>query len=140
MLPGRLEYRDAARVFLGYLCERLTARGILTADVAHQVISAFVEAFNNAVIHAYRDMEPGTVEVEMDVWPTSLEVRITDRGKTFDPARVPEPDLDALPEGGLGLFIIKNFMDRVGYARHGDANVLTMAKDLRATAAVAPRE
>lgn len=140
VLPGRLEYRDAARAFLGYLCERLTARGILTPDVSHRVISAFVEAFNNAVIHAYRDMEPGMVEVEMDVDVRQLEVRITDRGRSFRPELVPEPDLDALPEGGLGLFIIKNFMDRVGYERRGDANVLTMAKDLGAKATAEPRE
>ena len=66
-LPARLEYRDAARAFLAYVCDRLTARQAMPEDIGHQVISAFVEAFNNAVLHAYRDLLPGPVEVEMRV-------------------------------------------------------------------------
>lgn len=131
VVPGRLEYRDAARAFLAYVCERLAGRGRLPADLGHRVISAFVEAFNNAVIHAYDGEATGSVEVEMEVHPSHLSVRILDAGRTFVPEQVPEPDLDALPEGGLGLFIIRNFMDRVDYRRQGDKNVLTMEKDLQ---------
>jgi anti-sigma regulatory factor (Ser/Thr protein kinase) len=131
VVPGRLEYRDAARAFLAYVCDRLAGRGRLPPDLGHRVISAFVEAFNNAVIHAYDNGDPGPVEVEMEVHEDHLCVRILDEGQTFVPEKVPEPDLDALPEGGLGLFIIRNFMDRVRYERSGDKNVLTMEKDLR---------
>lgn len=130
VVPGRLEYRDAARAFLAYVCEKLAGRGKLAPDIGHRVISAFVEAFNNAVIHAYAGSAPGPVEVEMEVHASHLSVRIVDEGKTFVPDAVPEPDLDALPEGGLGLFIIRNFMDRVGYERSDGRNVLTMEKDL----------
>jgi anti-sigma regulatory factor (Ser/Thr protein kinase) len=130
VLPGRLEYRDAARAFLAYVCDQLTKRDKLPADVGHRVISSFVEAFNNAVIHAYKDLDPGDVEVDMEVYSDLLRVKISDRGRTFVLDRVPEPDLDSLPEGGLGLFIIRNFMDRVHYERVGETNVLTMEKRL----------
>jgi serine/threonine-protein kinase RsbW len=130
VLPGRLEYRDAARAFLAYVCDQLTKQDKLPADVGHRVISSFVEAFNNAVIHAYKDLDPGAVEVDMEVFRDLLRVKISDRGRSFVPDRVPEPDLDALPEGGLGLFIIRNFMDRVQYERVGDINVLVMEKRL----------
>lgn len=131
VLPGRLEYRDAARAFLAYVCDQLAKKNTLPEDVGHRVISAFVEAFNNAVIHAYKGVPAGPVEVEMKVDPDTLRVTIVDQGKTFAPDQVPEPDLDALPEGGLGLFIIRNFMDRVGYERVGDRNILTMEKNLK---------
>lgn len=131
VLPGRLEYRDAARAFLAYVCEQLSQKNTLSEEVGHRVISAFVEAFNNAVIHAYKGVPAGPVEVEMRIAHGSLRVTVTDEGKTFVPENVPEPDLDALPEGGLGLFIIRNFMDRVGYERVGDKNVLTMEKLLQ---------
>ncbi len=131
VLPGRLEYRDAARAFLAYVCDQLTKQDKLPADVGHRVISSFVEAFNNAVIHAYKDLARGAVEVEMEVHPDLLRVKISDHGRSFVPDRVPEPDLDALPEGGLGLFIIRNFMDRVHYERVGDTNILTMEKRLQ---------
>src|SRR5262245_61416534 len=47
VLPGRLEYRDAARAFLAYVCDQLAKKNTLPEDVGHRVISAFVEAFNN---------------------------------------------------------------------------------------------
>ena len=127
-LPGRLEYRDAARAFLAHVCDRLAHRGSLPEDAGHRVISAFVEAFNNAVIHAYEGRNPGPVRVELDVDEARLRVRIIDQGSAFALEEVPEPDLDALPEGGLGLFIIRNFMDDVRYERIDQENVLTMEK------------
>ena len=127
-LPGRLEYRDAARAFLAFICERVAERHGLPGDLGHQVVSAFVEAFNNAVVHAYRNQEPGPVRVDLTVGASHLELAIGDEGASFSPERVPVPDLEALPEGGLGLFIIRNFMDDVSYAREGGRNVLTMRK------------
>jgi len=127
-LPGRLEYRDAARAFLAHVCDHLAQRGQLPPDAGHRVISAFVEAFNNCVIHAYADMAPGPVEVELEVGEDALSVRVVDHGQAFSPDEVPKPNLAALPEGGLGLFIIRNFMDQVSYAREDGANVLTMIK------------
>jgi serine/threonine-protein kinase RsbW len=131
VVPARLEYRDAARAFLAYVCEQLSKKSELPEDVGHRVISAFVEAFNNAVIHAYKGVAPGPVEVEMNVSRDRLRVIVCDQGQSFTPDLIPEPDLDALPEGGLGLFIIRNFMDHVEYERVGDRNVLTMEKMLQ---------
>lgn len=133
VLPARLEYRDAARAFLAFICEQLESRQALAGDVGHRVISAFVEAYNNAVIHAYHGLPPGAVgsiEVEMKVSKDKLLLCVIDHGKSFAPDNVPTPDLDALPEGGLGLFIIRSFMDQVRYERVGDKNVLTMEKIL----------
>jgi serine/threonine-protein kinase RsbW len=42
---------------------------------------------------------------------------------------VAEPDLDALPESGLGLFIMRSFMDKVIYTA-GAPNVLSLTKHL----------
>ena len=131
-VPGKLAYRDAARAFLAYVCDQLGQAGRLAPDMGHRVISSFVEGFNNAVIHAYKGVTPGPIEVVMEVTATRLRVQIADEGRTFSPEDVPEPDLESLPEGGLGLFIMKNFMDAVHYERIKDRNVLTMEKALRA--------
>jgi anti-sigma regulatory factor (Ser/Thr protein kinase) len=45
----------------------------------------------------------------------------------FDPA-----DVEHLPEGGMGLFIIHNVMDRVEYHRHGERNTFSMTRRLAA--------
>lgn len=132
VMPGRLEYRDAAKAFLAYVCEQLVRREAIDEDMGHRVISAFVEAYNNAVIHAYKGAEVGSVEVNLEVTSDVLRLRVIDEGSSFAPDCVPEPDLDALPEGGMGLFIMKSFMDNVEYLRDGQRNVLLMEKSLNA--------
>jgi serine/threonine-protein kinase RsbW len=133
-VPGRLEYRDAARTFITHVCERLVLRNNLPPELPYRVISAFNEAFNNAVIHAYRDRQAGPIEVELTVTTDTLRLRISDEGHGFRPELVPPPTLDggvdSLPEGGMGLFIMRSFMDRVEFARDQHKNVLTMEKDL----------
>lgn len=138
VVPARLEYRDAARAFLAYVCDRLVHRGEFPEDMGHRVISAFVEAFNNAVIHAYKDRPAGPVEVDLQVSPRALRVVVVDYGQTFRPDLVPEPDLDALPEGGLGLYIIRSFMDDVAYERVDHRNILIMEKRFNPTSDEAP--
>ena len=70
--------------------------------------------------------------VEIDVQTDCITLRIADYGKSFDPTQVAEPDLDALPESGLGLFIMRSFMDTVFY-QAGAPNVLSMTKHLQPT-------
>jgi serine/threonine-protein kinase RsbW len=138
VVPARLEYRDAVRAFLSQLCDRITRSHELPPDVNHRVISSFVEAFNNAAIHAYADLPPGVVDVTLQIEPGRIALTICDEGRTFVPEKVPEPDLDALPEGGLGLFIMRNFMDTVRYERAGSRNYLIMEKRLVGGAAPGP--
>jgi serine/threonine-protein kinase RsbW len=102
----------------------------LNATWDNEVVSAFGEAFNNAAIHSYRGTsKPGDVEIEVDATADRITIRLIDFGRSFDPAAVPAPDLEALPESGLGLFIIRSFMDEVDY-QPGKPNVLSMTKYL----------
>lgn len=133
VIPARLEYRDAARAFLAFVCAQLAVDRRLPEDAGHRVISAFVEAFNNAALHAYAGRAPGPIEVELTVSHGRLSLQICDRGQSFIPDAIPDPDLDSLPEGGLGLFIIRGFMDRVDYHSQNGCNCLVMEKQLGQT-------
>lgn len=93
-----------------------------------QVVSAFGEAFNNVALHSYAK-DGGDVEIEIETLHDRLTIRVMDFGKSFDPDTVPIPELDALPESGLGLYIIRSFMDHVSYSV-GRPNVLCMTKFL----------
>ena len=97
------------------------------AEFDDQVVSAFGEAFNNVAIHGYRGREPGEVEIAIDSGRDYITVHVSDYGHSFDPAAVPAPDLDALPESGMGLYIIRSFMTEVSY-RAGSPNVLSLTK------------
>jgi Histidine kinase-like ATPase domain len=98
-------------------------------DFESQVISAFGEAFNNVALHAYPDPPVGEVEIAVDWNAEALTIGVTDTGESFDPETVSPPELDALPEGGMGLFIMRSFMDEIAY-RPGPPNVLHMSKRL----------
>jgi serine/threonine-protein kinase RsbW len=134
-VPGTLRYRDIAVRVIQSACKLVGAADMDTgpfrvnSEWDNQVVSAFGEAFNNAAIHSYRNGKPGDVEVEVDVGPTHITIRLIDFGTSFNPDAVPNPDLDALPESGLGLFIIRSFMDEVTYEA-GSPNVLSMTKRL----------
>ncbi|HEY3356118.1 MAG TPA: ATP-binding protein [Polyangia bacterium] len=127
-VPARIEYRDAVGALLVEVC-----RGQLPGDqgavLGHHLVSAFNEAFNNAVLHAYAGRPEGTVDVELCIEPPRIELRVADHGQSFDPRTVKEPDLDKFPEGGLGLYIMRSFMNEIDY-RAGEPNVLTMVKYL----------
>ena len=127
-VPARIEYRDAVGALLMEVC-----RGELPGDpgtvLGHHLVSAFNEAFNNAVLHAYAGRPTGAIDVALEIAPPRVELRVADHGQSFDPRSVREPDLDALPEGGLGLYIMRSFMNEVDY-HAGDPNVLTLVKYL----------
>ncbi|MDB4969828.1 MAG: anti-sigma factor [Myxococcales bacterium] len=134
-VPGTLRYRDLAVRVVGAACKLVGTSDEATGPVRinskwdNEVISAFGEAFNNAAIHSYRGGMPGDVEIEVDVGANHITIRLLDFGNSFDLALIPAPDLDALPESGLGLFIIRSFMDDVKYLA-GSPNVLSMTKYL----------
>jgi len=121
-LPCLLEYRDLAMRLVTSACKLVEGPG----EWGDQVVSAFGEAFNNVVLHAY-ESGGGDLEIEIEPGGDRLTIRLIDYGKPFDIDAVPVPDLDALPESGLGIFIIRQCMDQVSY-KGGRPNVLSMTK------------
>ena len=136
-VPGALKYRDLTVRCVAAAC-KLVGVGVeggsgphrLSREFDDQVVSAFSEAFNNAAIHSYRGQPGGDLEIEIELAADSITIRLLDYGRSFDLAEVPAPDLDALPESGLGIFIIKSFMDEVKY-EPGAPNVLSMTKSIK---------
>lgn len=123
ILPGRLEYRDLAIRMVVSACN-LVRDG--NDDFGDQVVSAFSEALNNLILHGALPT-PSEVHVEIELGDDRVTIRLRDFGKSFDPRTAPTPDLDGLPESGLGAFIIRSFMDEVSY-ESGRPNTLTMTK------------
>jgi len=125
-----LRYRNAASAFLHEICIRLEADGE-GKDFSDQVLSAFNEAFNNVSIHAYE--APGPLEILVELDPEFLAIELHDQGCPFDLEGVSLPDLEQLPESGLGIFIMRSFMSEVRYTpgSSGAKNILRMVRRLR---------
>ncbi len=103
-------------------------------DLKTLITIAAEEIYVNIARYAYGDAE-GEAEVEMDIKPNTNCYRITfrDKGKPFNPLEQKEPDfnlaLEEKPIGGLGIFMVREMMDKVEYEYIDGHNVLTMEKN-----------
>jgi serine/threonine-protein kinase RsbW len=129
---GRLQHRDLVLRSVAAACKLVTppADNKTLQEFRMQVVTAVGEAFNNIVLHSYAGREDGVVEMDIKTQPDQISIEFRDWGDSFDPDSVPVPDLDKLPESGLGIFIIKTLME-ISYAP-GRPNVLTLSKTLNA--------
>ena len=141
-IPAQHVFRDL--VVSAVLTAVDAEAGILDADARDEIVSALGEAFNNVVLHAYRDVRDGTVDVRVTATPSSVEIVISDRGRAFDPSTVPAyeaPQIDddgaldaigllSLREGGMGLYIMRSCVDEMTYVAGGNGrpNVLVLRK------------
>ncbi len=103
--------------------------------VLYDIQLAVDEACANVVDHAYDGEELGDIEVHCRLEDRVLTIRVRDWGRGFELASVEEPDLDAPLEdrtlGGLGLFLVRQVMDDVGFRTDPElGNELTMSKRL----------
>jgi serine/threonine-protein kinase RsbW len=129
---GRLQHRDIVIRSVSAACQRVTSQADnpASSEFRAQVITAASEAFNNIVLHSYAGREDGVVEMSIKAKPGLIRIEFRDWGDSFDPDSVPPPDLDELPESGLGVFIMKELMEFKYEA--GPPNVLTLSKVLPA--------
>ena len=128
-IPSSLEYRDLAIRLVASACNLVSRSRDSFQD---EVVSAFGEALNNVVLHG-RPAPETEIDIEIQPAPDHLTIRLMDYGRSFDPRTAPEPDLDSLPESGLGAYILRSFMDDVSYTSgtRDTPNTLTMTKYLR---------
>ena len=123
-LPACIEHRHLALNLLSAVIEHVETTDRRFRD---EMTTAFGEAFNNIVIHGYSGRTDGMVEVEAELSPEQITIRLIDTGLEVDFSSVARPDLDSMPEGGMGVFMIHALVDEVEY--HGGAvNVLSLTK------------
>jgi anti-sigma regulatory factor (Ser/Thr protein kinase) len=151
-VPGGLAYRAVAVRVIAEACRLVSAPDAEPStaigpayDVRDPfdtaVVSAFAEIFNNIAIHAYQRRGSGAIEVTVEydqpITPTAIIVEIRDHGAAFDIDAVASPDLDALPEGGMGIHIARTLLDELAY-EPGPPNLWRMVKRLTAGAEPLP--
>ena len=129
---AKFEYLDEIREFVGDIAR---AGGFDAKDV-YNIQLAADEAASNIIEHAYKGVRDGLLELSCGVKGNTITIILVDRGASFDPSKIPMPDLKAdLSErkiGGLGIFLMRKLMDEVHYeTRPNRSNVLTMTKRKR---------
>ena len=130
-VPGRFENLAQIAEFVTQVARDA---GFGDDDVFH-VEMAVDEACSNVIEHAYANRS-GDIELTCTASEAGrLEIVIHDHGAPFNPDSVPQPqtgsgvDLDALQEGGLGLYFMRKLMDDVQFKFVPDhGNTLIMVK------------
>ena len=100
-------------------------------ELVNQIDIAVEEIFVNIAKYAYQPGN-GSVTIIISTEGDEVSVRFEDTGIPHNPLKQAVPDLDKpLMEreiGGLGIFFVKRFMDKVGYMYVENKNVLVMTK------------
>lgn len=124
-MQASLSYRPVAISLVGSLVDVIPTHNI---NFRNDVVTAFGEAFNNVVIHGYKDRSDGILEVEAELGFDRITLHIIDNGREIDFSHLALPDFDALPESGMGIFMISALVDDLRYTSGGERNVLTLIK------------
>ena len=95
---------------------------------------ALEEAVVNVVNYAYPEGTVGDIEMEVNADEKAITFILRDHGKPFDPTAAKEVDITLPAEerqiGGLGIHLIRNYMDEVKYDYCDGQNVLTLVKNI----------
>ena len=77
------------------------------------------EAVNNAVLHGSKNDPKRWIEVEMEVAEGDLAIRVWDEGQGFpqEVLRDPRKSENLLRPNGRGIFLIRQFVDKVEFDR-----------------------
>ena len=117
---------------LAFINEQLDEAGCGKKE-KKQLGMAVEEIYVNIASYAYGSSNGSAVIcVTTEKDPGRVEIVITDTGAPYNPLEKPDPDLAMEVEdrqfGGFGIFMVKNAMDDVTYAREDGKNILTIRK------------
>jgi len=106
----------------------------LDDDTATTVELAIEEAVANVMNYAYPLEWEGKIHVKAYASAGKLCFEISDSGIPFDPTTANEADVSLSVQqrsiGGLGIYLIRKYMDSMEYKRVEGRNILTLSKNL----------
>ena len=89
----------------------------------------------NVISYAYPEGKVADIELLAESDGKELKFVLSDQGKEFDPTQKEDADPNINPIdrelGGMGIYIVKNIMNKVTYQRLEGKNLLTMKKEIK---------
>jgi anti-sigma regulatory factor (Ser/Thr protein kinase) len=117
---------------LAEFVDRFAAAESLPSEIAFQLDLVLEELVTNCVAHGAAGATGGAIRVALERRGDLIEVAMVDDGAAFDPRTAPAPDLDAPLEerriGGLGVYLVRQFVDEIDYRREDGRNHLRLRK------------
>ena len=131
ILPNDVQEVPQLAAFVDEVCEAVG----MDMPTAMKMNLAIEEAVVNVMNYAYPSGTKGEVRIEANAHEGYVEFVISDDGTPFNPTEVKEVDTTLSAEerniGGLGIFLVKHYMDKVKYKYVDGQNVLTLRKNIK---------
>lgn len=97
---------------------------------------ALEEHLTNVLNHSFAPGQAPELAIRFSLSAGSLQVEVADNGSPYNPLDAPAVDtslpLEQKPVGGLGVHLMRQFMDELSYRYESGRNVLCMKKRLAA--------
>ena len=123
----------ALGIFVGSICADMHFNELTEQGLRLAVEEAVVNIMNYAYPEGTRAVI--LIEVDADADLETLTFVLRDEGVAFDPTAYQEVDVDAhvgqQKVGGLGIHLMRHYMDTLTYERKDGQNVLTMTKKIK---------
>jgi anti-sigma regulatory factor (Ser/Thr protein kinase) len=97
-----------------WLRDELAGHGVPKQEQSNLLL-AVGELCANCIQHAYEGRGGQPIQVSVRSSADSLVIEVEDFGKPFDADEYETPDLDALPDSGYGLFLVKTIADSLSF-------------------------
>lgn len=127
-VPSDAEYLRMVRDIIAGI---LTKRKIDT-DILSQIQVAVTESCSNIIKHTDTSKINQSYKVEFYLLERHFRIMISYTDAKFYPDHIGVPKLFELKEGGLGVYIMKSYMDKVEYIKDEDSGeiCLIMEKEI----------
>ena len=123
----------ALGIFVGSICADMHFNELTEQGLRLAVEEAVVNIMNYAYPQGTRAVI--LIEVDADADNETLTFVLRDEGVAFDPTAYQEVDVDVhvgqQKVGGLGIHLMRHYMDSLSYERKDGQNVLTMTKKIK---------
>jgi anti-sigma regulatory factor (Ser/Thr protein kinase) len=121
---------------LAAFVEQFAGAAALPPSVAFQLNLVLDELVTNSIDygHACEAGGSATIQLRLERVGEVIEIELVDQGLAFDPRTLPAPDLDARLEtrrvGGLGIHLVRQYVDEFDYQRRDGRNHIRLRKRL----------
>ncbi len=130
-IKNRVDELEKVAVFIEEIGQELN----LDMELQMNLNLVMEEMVSNIIFYAYPEGTEADIEIMAESDGKELKLVLSDQGREFDPTLHEDADTDVNPIdreglGGMGIFIVKNIMNKVTYQRLDGKNLLTMHKEI----------
>ena len=130
----RIKNQTAELEKVNHFIEEISEELGLSMELTMNLNLVMEEMVVNVISYAYSEGTDAEIELLAMSDGKELTLVLSDQGREFDPTMMETSDMSVNPAereiGGMGIFIVKNIMNKVTYQRLEGKNLLTMTKNI----------